>query len=152
MPGHGHRGALRHHPPTAVLVRLQHRPRIRLRTAARQRVRRLGTGPVPPPEHRSVHRHENPQLRAAEPEDTTPGPRLHLPQRTGHPRPLRTPRRQPGRVGTPPAPCRPYRTQPLRHPHGTDRLHRTHQVTTVHAAHPAIDRRARRRRSTAVHP
>ncbi len=152
VAGHGHRHPLRHHPPAAVLVRLQHRPRIRLGTAARQRVGRLRPGAVPPPEHGTVHRDEDAQLRPLEPDHTAPGAGHHLPHHPRNPRPLRTPPGQRGGIGTPTAPRRPHRTQPLRHPRRTDRLHRTHQVTTVHADHPAIDDRARGRRSTAVHP
>ena len=59
------RHPLGHDPPAAVLVRLQQGPRIRLRAPARQRVRRLGPGPVPAPEDRPVHRDGDPQLGAA---------------------------------------------------------------------------------------
>lgn len=74
VPRDDDRHPLGHHPPAAVLVRLQHRPGIGLRTVAYQRVRRLGLRPVPAPEDSPVHGDENPQLRPAEPDDTAPGP------------------------------------------------------------------------------
>ncbi|GAA4025322.1 hypothetical protein GCM10022232_83470 [Streptomyces plumbiresistens] len=62
------------------------------------------------------------------------------------------PRRQPGAIRPPHTPRGPYGTQPLGRPRRTDRLYRTHQVTTVHAAHPATDRPTHVCRPTAVHP
>lgn len=83
---HGDRDPLGHDPPAAVLVGLQHRPRIGLGAAAGQRVRRLRSGPVPAEEHRAVHRDQHPQPRTAEVDDTAPGTRLDVPHGPGHPR------------------------------------------------------------------
>ncbi len=152
VPRHDDRRPLGDHAPAAVLVRLQHRPRIRLGTAPRERVRRLRTSAVPTPEDRPVHRHEDPQLRAAEPDQPAPRTRLRAPHLTRHPGPLGPPPREPGGIDAPPAPRGPYGTQPLSRPPRTDHTHRTHQVTTVHAAHPATERPTRACRSTAVHP
>ena len=113
VPGHRDRHPLRHHPPAAVLVRLQHRPRVRLGARAGQRVRRLRFRTVPTPEDGPVHGDAYAQLRAAEPDDPATGPGSA--SRTGPGTRARSaPReRQPRRVGTPPAPRRPYGAQPL---------------------------------------
>ncbi len=152
VPRDGYRHPLGDHPPAAVGVRLQHRPRIRVGTAPGQRVRRFRSRPVPAPEDGPVHGDADPQLGTAEPDDTTPGPGFHLPYRPGSPRALRPARGRPGGIGPPPAPRCPYGAHPLSRPHRADRFHRTHQVTTVHGAHPATARTSHACRSTAVHP
>lgn len=134
VPRHHQRQPLRDHLPAAVLVRLQHSPRIRLRRRTRQRVRRQRLRPVPRPEHGSAHRDPDVQLRTGESHDTTTGPGLRPHQQTRHSRPLRTTARQRPGIRPLPTPGRAHRAQPL---HRTHHLHRTHQVATVHAAHPA---------------
>lgn len=149
VPGHRHRHPLRHNPPAAPGVRLQHGPRIRFRPGARHRVRRRCLRPVPAPEHRTAHPDPHHELRAGEPQQAPARPRLRTGQQSRHPRPLRAPAREPHRIRAPVAPGgQPRPPSALR----TDVLDRTHQITTVHGDHPATGPRPRVRRSTVVHP
>ena len=141
------------HPPAAVLVGLQHRPRVRLRDTPRPARTTAPARPRPSP--RRPHRPRRPapaaptgrtgSLRrpaAAPRRAPRPGTRARSALR-GAAAPARPPavRRHADARTAAPAPARPY---PII-------LHRTHQVTPVHAAQPAISGRARGRRSTAVH-
>ncbi len=84
LAGHHHRGALRHHPPAALLVGLKDRPRVRLGTPARLRVRRSGSAPSHP------QKTAPPVVTRTRSSDranrTTPpaGPGLHLRHGTRH--------------------------------------------------------------------
>ncbi|MCF2434989.1 hypothetical protein LV779_11415 [Streptomyces thinghirensis] len=70
-------------------------------------------GSVPAPEHCPVHGDEDAQLRTAEPDDTAPGPLAPPPASDPAPAHACAPRGgSPAASGLPPAPRRPYGTQP----------------------------------------
>ncbi len=151
VPGHRHLHPLRDDPPATFRVRLQHRPRIHLRTRPSQRIRRLRPGAVPAAEHRAAGRHPHPQRRPREADQPAAGPRLRARRRPRHPGPLRPLPPERPRIRSAPPPRRSHRPQPLYRPDRPDHPYRPHQLPPVHAGQPAIDAPPCGPRSTAVH-